>query len=240
MLARAIPAAIDNGDTELAHANLRRAASSCLSAAMAYARYDADFISARRHFSQGADYADTLCAMAGKGLPGTPWSGFFVLYCALISGRFDKALKVANWIMTCPPVAEDSADQHDPLAKLSGLAVLDEREKFELYRSERYTNSWHSKHPFFGPLSVYLDLWQAVLDRDQKSFDSAMVLREEHCIRLSNQKEEGRLEFGGGVESKYVVDFMGLGCAISARRLGMKCDVDTVYLPRALADLAVA
>jgi hypothetical protein len=237
-IAKSFPAAIARKDAEAVHNHVRAAASSCLKAAMVYARHDRNYALAQQYCSRCADYADTLVDTARQGLMGTPWSGFYVLYCSLLAGRFDKAQQVAQWMVQCPVVAQDAADPHDPLAMLSGYAVLDLREKFENYRHERYDTSWHATHPFFGPLSVYLDLWQAILSRDQAAFDAAMERREDHCVRLARQKDEGRLEFGGGEDSKYIVDFMGIGCAIVARRHGMTCDVDTTYLPRAMVDLA--
>jgi hypothetical protein len=122
---------------------------------------------------------------------------------------------------------------------LSGYAVLDLREKFEVYRRERFDKSWHVTHSFFGSLSIYIDLWHSVLKRDQATFDAVMLQREDYHVRLGKQKGEGRLEFGGGEDSKYIVDFMGIGCAIMARRRGMSCDIDTVYLPRAMVDVAL-
>lgn len=235
---RALTAALAKRDAEHAHNVVRSASLSCMEAAMVYARQDHDYAVARRYCNQCADYANVLIDMARQGLTGTPWSGFFILYCSLMAGRFEKAEAVAQWMLQCPVVAEDEADPADPLAMLSGLAMLDLRERFLTYRRERYDASWHASHPFFGPLSVYLDLWQTVLDRDQSEFDKVMQRREEHCIRLSKQKEEGRLGFGGGVDSNFIVDFMGIGCAIVARRRGMSCDVDTIYLPRVMVDMA--
>jgi hypothetical protein len=87
--------------------------------------------------------------------------------------------------------------------------------------------------------SVYFDLWHASLTRDQAAFDAAMLRREDHPVRLSKQRGEGRLEFGGGEDSKYIVDFMGVACAIMARKRGMTCDIDTTYLPRAMVDMAL-
>jgi hypothetical protein len=205
---------------------------------MVYARHDKDFRAAKRYCNRSAEYADSLVDLARRGLRGTPWSGLYVLYCSLIAGRFDKADAVAQWALACV-VAEDAADPHDPLAMLSSYAILEQREKFEAYRRERFENSWHAGHPFFGPFSVYFDMWYAILLRDQAAFDLAMVQREEHHVRLSKRKGEGRLEFGGGADSKYIIDFMGVGGAIVARRRGMSCDVDTTFLPRDLVEMAL-
>jgi hypothetical protein len=240
MIAKTLPAAIAKQNARVAHDNVRAAASQCLQAAMVFARHDKEYVRAREYCSRGADYADTLADLAKQGLMGTPWSGFYILYCSLIAGRFDKAQAVAQWMAQCPVLAQNSADPHDLLAMLSGYGVLDLREKFERYRHERYDTSWHATHAFYGPLSVYLDLWQAVLRRDQAAFDAALPIREAHHVRLSKKKDLGRAEFGGGEDSKYIVDFMGIGCAIMARRHGMTCDVDTLYLPRAMVDAVSA
>jgi hypothetical protein len=238
MVARTLPAAIARSNARLAHDNVRAAASKCLQAAMVHARHDRNYVVALQYCSRCADYAETLADIARQGLMGTPWSGFYVMYCSLMAGRFDKAHEVARWMTQCPVIAQDAADPHDPLAMLCGYAVLNLREKFETFRHERFDTSWHATHPFFGSMSVYLDLWQAVLNRDQAAFDIKMELREEHHIRLSKQRDLGRAEFGGGEDSKYVVDFMGVGCAIVARQCGMSCDVDTTYLPGAMVDMA--
>lgn len=238
-IAKSFPAAMARKNAGVVHNHVRAAASSCLKAAMVYARHDRNYALAQQYCSRCADYADTLADVARQGLMGTPWSGLYVMFGGLMAGRFDKAQQVAHWMAQCPVVAQDAADPHDPLAMLSGYAVLDLCEKFENYRHERFDTSWHATHPFFGPLSVYLDLWQAVLNRDQAAFDSGMQRREDHCVRLSKRKDEGRLEFGGGEDSKYIVDFMGIGCAIVARRHGMSCDVDTTYLPRAMVAIAL-
>jgi hypothetical protein len=239
IIARTLPAAIARNDAESAHHNVRSAASSCLKAAMVHARHDHNYVVALQYCTRCAGYADTLADLARQGLAGTPWSGFFVMYCSLMAGQFDKAHDVARWMAQCPVLAQDASDPHDPLAMLCGYAVLDLREKFESFRHERYDTSWHATHPFFGPLSIYLDLWHAVLIRDQAAFDARMQLREEHCIRLSKRKDSGRLEFGGGEDSTYIVDFMGIGCAIVARRHRMSCDADTTYLPRAMVEMAL-
>lgn len=235
IVASALPAAIAKGDATLAHENVRGVAASNLCAAMAWARYRPESGVAKAYVERVSALADALTDMAHRGLHDTPWSGFYVLYCSLMAGRFDRAEAVARWMGQCA-VAEDAADPHDPLAMLSGYGVLDELEKFEALRRNRFDSSWHATHPFFGPLSVYLDLWHAILKRDQAAFDAAMVRREEHHVRLAKQRGEGRLEFGGGRDSKYIVDFMGIGCAIMARRRGMSCDVDTTYLPRGMVD----
>lgn len=238
IVSRTLPAAIAKKDAALAHENVRAGASSLLRAAMIYARHDKDFVTARQYCLQCAQYADTLTEMARLGLEGTPWSGLYVLYCSLFAGAFEKADEVARWISRCA-VAEDDADPHDPLAMLSAYGVLDQLERFEVCRRDRFDTTWHATHPFFGPLSVYFDVWHALLKRDQIAFDRAMLLREEHQVRLSKQRGEGRLEFGGGDDSKYIIDFMGVGCAITARRRGMSCDMDTIYLPKAMVDLAM-
>jgi hypothetical protein len=230
--------AVAKHDGQLAHYNVRSGASSHLRIAMVYARHDKDFVTAKKYCSRCADYADVLKDIAQQGLYGTPWSGLYVLFCGLIAGRFDKAETVAKWMLGCP-AAPDGADPHDPLAMLSAYGVLDLPEEFRAYRYDRFDQSWHATHPFFGPLSVYFDLWHAVLIRDQPAFDASMLRREEHHVRWSKQRGEGRLEFGGGEESKYIIDFMGVGCAILARKRGMTCDTDTMYLPRAMVDRAL-
>lgn len=181
-VAETLAAAIAKKDAELAHYNVRSGASACLRVAMVYARHGGDFATAKQWCSRGADYADTLTQMARQGLDGTPWSGLYVLYCSLIAGKFDKAEAVAQWMSQCA-VAEDAADPHDPLPMLSAYGVLDQLEKFETYRRERFDTSWHATHPFFGPLSVYLDLWHAILKRDQAAFDAAMVCVFSGCSR---------------------------------------------------------
>jgi hypothetical protein len=207
---------------------------------MVYARYDANYLAAKQYCNRGAEYADTLVELAELGLNDTPWSGFFVLHCCLMAGKFRKADMAARWMLQCPPVAENDADPHDPLSMLSAYGVLDMRAEFESYRRKYFDTSWHSTHPFFGPLVVYLDLWHSILTRDQVAFDAAMVRREEHHVRLSKQRGEGRIGFGGGEDSLTIVDFMGIGCAIVARKRGMSCDVDTTYLPKAMVDMAFA
>lgn len=238
MVSRVMPEVIAKKDALLAHANVRMAALACLRYAMVSARYDKDYAVAKQYCGRGADYADTLNEFAAQGLTDTPWSGLYVLFCSLMAGRFDKAEQVARWMLQCPIVAEDNADPHDPLAMLSAYTVLDMREKFEGYRRERYDTSWHAKHPFFGSLSVYLDLWRALLSRDQAAFDTAMERREQHCIRQSKERGDGRLDFGGAEASPYTIDFMGVGSSVLARHRGLSCEVDTIYLPRAMVDLA--
>jgi hypothetical protein len=206
---------------------------------MACARYEKNYTGAKHYFSQCTDYADTLTDLARQELTGTPWSGFFVLHCALMAGRFDKAEAAAQWMMQCPIVAEDSADPHDPLSLLCGYAVLDLREKFSTYRHNRFDSSWHATHPFFGPLSNYLDLWNAVLTRSQDDFNAVIMKCQDHHVRLSKQRGEGRIGFGGGEDSLLIVDFMGISAAIVARRRGLSCDIDTDYLPRAMIEMAL-
>lgn len=239
ILPRSLPMAIAAKNNTLAHHNVGSGASSCLKVGMVCARRERNYLVAKQHFSRGADYANSLTELAAQGLSGTPWSGFYVLHCAVLGGRWNEATTVANWMVACPPVAEDSAEPGDPFALLSGLALLDRREKFESYRSARFDRSWHATHPFYGPLSVYLDLSHAILKRDQSSFDSLMRAREEFCIRLSAQKEPGRSEFGGGEQSKYVIDFMGVASAVLARKLGMTCSIDTEYVPAVLVECAL-
>jgi hypothetical protein len=235
----AIPLAIAKKDSELAHGNLRRVSFSHLCAAMISARYEKNYAAAKDACSQCADYTDTLVAMAGEGLYGTPWSGFFVLHCALMAGRFDKAEATAQWMMQCPIVAEDSADPHDPLSLLCGYAVLDLREKFSACRRDRFDSSWHATHPFFGPLSIYLDLWNAVLTHSQDDFNAVIMKCQEHHVRLSKQRGEGRIGFGGGEDSLLIVDFMGISAAIVARRQGLSCDIDMEFLPKAMIEAAL-
>ena len=91
-----LPKAIAKNDAELAHRNVHVAGWHSLQAAMAYARHDRNYAVAKEYCSRCADYADALTDMARAGLKGTPWSGFYTLYCSLIAGRFDKAEQVAN------------------------------------------------------------------------------------------------------------------------------------------------
>jgi hypothetical protein len=236
---KGIPFARAKKDPVLAHDNLRTVSFNHLRAAMISARYEKNYAAAKDACSQCADYADTLVAMADEGLCGTPWSGFFVLHSALMAGRFDKAETAAQWMMQCPIVAEDSADPHDPLSLLCGYAVLDLREKFSTCRHDRFDSSWHATHPFFGPLSIYLDLWNAVLTRSQDDFNAVIMKCQEHHVRLSKQRGEGRIGFGGGEDSLLIVDFIGISAAIVARRRGLSCDIDTDYLPRAMIEMAL-
>lgn len=93
-------------------------------------------------------------------------------------------------------------------------------------------------HPFWQWLTIYLDLYQAVLDRDQARFDELMRDREEGYVARSLNKNAGesRPEFGGGEQSQFVFDFMGVGIAKVACRRGMRCDFDSTFLPKKVVD----
>ena len=214
---------------------LSLAARDVLRAGMFAIRWERDLPRGRDYFRRAAEINPRFLDFVSQGLPAAAWCAHHLIYCNLLSDRFDDAVRLAEWAHgfdTPDPRLGDA--EHEAFGRLLGLFVLDRRQAFSALRTQYFCPPKRKLYPFWRWLQIYLDLYQAVLDRDQARFEELMPEREAKYLARSKDEKAGesRPEFGGGMESNFTFDFMGVGIAKIAVQRGMRCDFDATHLPK--------
>lgn len=220
--------------------NLSLAARDALCAGMLAIKWDKDLKAGIAYFAQGADLHRKFLDFARRGLPAAAWHAHHLIYCNLLCSRFDAAAELSEWAAGfVTPEPHRSDEDSEAFGRLLGLFVLDHKADFASLRNGYFGPS-RPLSAFWQWQTLYLDLYKAVLDRDQARFDALMQARERVYVARSKDKRLGESspEFGGGEGSQFVFDFMGVGIAKLARHRGMRCDFEAVFLPKMVVDAA--
>lgn len=227
-----------SGSHEQVLYNLKVVACDALCAGMLAIRWEDDLKAGVGYFAQGADITDRFLDFGKRGFPTSAWLSHHLLYCNVLSNRFEQATALAEWTSTIVAPNPRLTDvESEAFGRLLALFILDRRDEFITVRQQCFNPPPRKLHPFWQWLTVYLDLYQAVLDRDQARFDELMQVREGACVKWSKKKAGGsRPEFIGGELSQFVFDFMGVGVAKIARHRGMRCDFDSTFLPKKVVE----
>lgn len=228
-----------SGSHEQVLYNLKVVARDALCAGMLAIRWENDLKTGVAYFAQGADITNRFLDFGRRGFPASAWLSHHLIYCNVLSNRFEQAAALAEWTSTIVDPAPRLTDvESEAFGRLLALFILDRRDDFITLRQQCFNPPPRKLHPFWQWLTIYLDLYQAVLDRDQARFDDLMPEREEACVKWSKNKKAGesRTEFVGGEPSQFVFDFMGVGIAKIARLRGMRCDFDSTFLPKKVVE----
>jgi hypothetical protein len=218
----------------LVYFNLRAAAEAALRMGMALVRNGGDLRGGMEWFREGARLAEQVLDFAKQPIEATPWSGHHILYCNLLVGDFETAQAIARWIVSLKGFDPSLGETGDPFALAASWFVLDERTGLERVRTAYIGADGSGVHPYWQAMLVYIDLYEAVLARDQAAFDKLMEAREKVVLARRRQTDTGRLEYGGGIISELVLDFMGIGIAKVAVSRDLALNQDTVNVPKSL------
>lgn len=205
--------------------NLGIASRDALCLAMLALRCREDAAAAREHLRQGVAAGEKLLDYAARGFPGSAFFAHPGIYCALLADAAPTAQKLSQW---ASGPHETDPRLNDPkgevFGQLLGLFVLDRPAEYAAQRVQLGKGLGLEKDPFWKWLTVYLDLYAAVLRRDQAALDAGMAQRAQAFAARAKDRGFGDLrpEFGGGRDQDLVFDFMGTGIVKVALQRGLR------------------
>lgn len=199
---------------------------SALRLAMLDIRQCADVKAARERLRDASEMA--LKLRHGKPEEIAPCFFDIPIFCCLIHGDYDGANALAR---LCVQSSSGKCGSYfDVHAKVLSAFVLQDGDLYDRMVAdfrELPSNYWWSKQ------LVYFDLYAAVMRRDQGALNGLLMASQSEFDKRGTDKKFGDKmpEYGGLLESNFVIDFMALGIAALAFSVGMKVDFDGKFFP---------